>query len=317
MTTITLGAITFARFEIPESLPFGASQKTNVHTLVGGQKVIDVLGPMPVNPSWSGYFLNDAGLDRARYLKAQCEAGLPLSFTYSQFSYQVLITSFEARFQAGPYTPYSIALEVIADNTAPITVAPDPSPEQLVNDDLDSANGLAGDIGDATLTGMMGELSSAITTIGSFATATASALNALQVPIGLAQTQVTDLLNANTSALGAVQGVAGIVAGGDPLALAATLTGQVNAALQTPSLVALSGTLGRMSANIAAIGSGSGSLALGGGNLFSIAAQQFGDANAWTAIAQANGLTDPQVSGITTLIIPAKPGVSSGGILNA
>jgi nucleoid-associated protein YgaU len=53
-----------------------------------------------------------------------------------------------------------------------------------------------------------------------------------------------------------------------------------------------------------------------GGNLFSIAGQQYGDATAWTGIAKANNLTDPFVQGTQTLNIPAKPD-TAGGILNA
>jgi hypothetical protein len=57
-------------------------------------------------------------------------------------------------------------------------------------------------------------------------------------------------------------------------------------------------------------------LTVGGGNLFQIAEQEFADATAWAAIARANGLTDPFIQGIETLVIPAAPG-DSGGILES
>ena len=41
-----------------------------------------------------------------------------------------------------------------------------------------------------------------------------------------------------------------------------------------------------------------------GTTLFAVAAQQFGDATAWDQIATANGLSDPMVWSLTTLIIP-------------
>lgn len=52
-----------------------------------------------------------------------------------------------------------------------------------------------------------------------------------------------------------------------------------------------------------------------GGNLFQLAAQYYNDATQWTVIAQANGLTDPEVTGLQTLLIPPPSSQESGGIL--
>lgn len=51
-----------------------------------------------------------------------------------------------------------------------------------------------------------------------------------------------------------------------------------------------------------------------GGNLFQIAAQYLGDATQWNRIAEANGLTDPMIYGLTTLNIPAPNPAAGGGI---
>lgn len=53
-----------------------------------------------------------------------------------------------------------------------------------------------------------------------------------------------------------------------------------------------------------------------GTTLFHLAVQAYGDATLWNRIAYANGLVDPWISGIATLVIPrdnGKPG--NGGIL--
>lgn len=55
-------------------------------------------------------------------------------------------------------------------------------------------------------------------------------------------------------------------------------------------------------------------LTVNGGNLFSIAAQQLGDATQWIRIAQLNNLSDPMLSGIVTLLIPAPDANAGGGI---
>lgn len=51
-------------------------------------------------------------------------------------------------------------------------------------------------------------------------------------------------------------------------------------------------------------------------SLYALAAQYYGNADDWTTIAEANGLTDPMVNGTMTLTIPASA-ISTGGILNA
>ncbi len=51
-------------------------------------------------------------------------------------------------------------------------------------------------------------------------------------------------------------------------------------------------------------------------NLYRIAVQYYGDANLWTVIAKANGLTDPSVKAVIPLVIPPSPPTSTGGVLN-
>jgi len=55
-------------------------------------------------------------------------------------------------------------------------------------------------------------------------------------------------------------------------------------------------------------------LSVAGGNLFEIAARQLGDATQWIRIAQLNGLSDPMLSGVVTLVIPDANTAAGGGI---
>ena len=52
-----------------------------------------------------------------------------------------------------------------------------------------------------------------------------------------------------------------------------------------------------------------------GGDLFRIALQVYGDAQAWNLIAQANGLLDPVITGQVTLVIPPYTPAQTGGVL--
>jgi hypothetical protein len=51
-----------------------------------------------------------------------------------------------------------------------------------------------------------------------------------------------------------------------------------------------------------------------GGNLFALAALYLNDATQWIRIAQANRLSDPQLTGVNTLIIPPVNPAAGGGL---
>lgn len=55
-------------------------------------------------------------------------------------------------------------------------------------------------------------------------------------------------------------------------------------------------------------------IVVAGGNLFRIAAEYLDDATQWLRIAQLNGINDPMLSGVTTLLIPDLDPDSGGGI---
>jgi hypothetical protein len=57
------------------------------------------------------------------------------------------------------------------------------------------------------------------------------------------------------------------------------------------------------------------SVTVAGGNLFRIAAEQLGDATQWIRIAQLNGLSDPMLSGVVTLLIPDMDAHAGGGVV--
>ena len=56
-------------------------------------------------------------------------------------------------------------------------------------------------------------------------------------------------------------------------------------------------------------------ITVGSGNLYNIALKYLGDAQQWNRIAQANGLKDPVLTGVTTLKIPAENLQATGGVL--
>ncbi len=62
--------------------------------------------------------------------------------------------------------------------------------------------------------------------------------------------------------------------------------------------------------------SGSTTLTVAGGDLYRIAAEQYGDASLFVQLMEANGLTDPVLpAGLTQIVLPAGL-VSTDGVPN-
>jgi hypothetical protein len=86
--------------------------------------------------------------------------------------------------------------------------------------------------------------------------------------------------------------------------------------IQAANLYDLRSTVGRMAANLSAVGAGGAQVVMAGGDLYHLASTSYNDATAWTTIAKANKLTDPIVQGVQTILVPPLPG-SSGGVLSS
>jgi hypothetical protein len=130
-------------------------------------------------------------------------------------------------------------------------------------------------------------------------------LNSVIQPLAAAAERVAVLNGAADSSIAGAPGFSGIIAGGSGPGMAATFSLQTSAVLQQTSLARLAAVIGRMTANLNAAGSSDNVIKTVSANLFAIAASEYGDANDWTTIAQANGLSDPFVSGPADLIIPS------------
>lgn len=55
-------------------------------------------------------------------------------------------------------------------------------------------------------------------------------------------------------------------------------------------------------------------LTVAGGDLFRVAAEHLGDATQWVRIAQLNGLSDPLLVGVVTLLLPDPDPGAGGGV---
>ncbi len=327
-------SITFEGVELPQSVSWGGEQMLAVHQLVGGDRIIDTLGAKPEPIQWSGIFFGQTAVERARYLDTVRQGGGAVVLTWDEFAYVGVLARFQAQYLQPWQVRYSITIEVMQDATAAQSSAPPESLISLLNNDTSSASCLGNLIGDSTLSNLLGNVSSAVQSLNSvveavtapIATATAcvqqatqtaqAAVNALVQPLSLAQTRVTSLIGSVDNAAQTVSAIgSGVFNGATPQAIQSLTTANLGYQNAQP-LYALQSTLGRMQANVAAAmpGASAKTMPVNGGNLQAIAAQQYGDATLWPAIAKINGLTDPMLpTGPMTLQIPSAS-IAAGGL---
>ncbi|KAF1009479.1 MAG: hypothetical protein GAK28_00117 [Luteibacter sp.] len=313
-TVVTLGDFQFRDMEVPESILFGGGQALVVHKLVGGQRVVDAMGPDDAPKDWRGWFRGQDAVSRARYIDTLRKQGRALTLTWDAFRFNVVIATFEADFRRAYEIPYRISLEVVEDLTAPITQVAGGSIDDAMGDDMSSAIGLGGSIGDGALSSALGTLNSAVTGVSSFANASTSVINSVLGPIGTVLTRTNQLIAGAGNSIQNI-GTLGGVLPNTPIGLSSqSLAAQVVAFNQLPNLYALQNVVGRMRSNLGSVAGAGRSVPVSGGNLMDMAASQYGDATAWTGIAKANGLSDPMLTGLQTISVPLRAD-NAGGLL--
>lgn len=312
---LKLGDFTFTDKEVPEKIAIGGAHRLATKELIGGIRVVDAMGAIEDDLEWSGWLLGVNAASRRDFLKAYRLAGTVLTLTWADLRYQVIVRQFTADFRRQYEYQYRIACEIVADLTSVSSLSTTAlGIDDVVNADLGTANNLAGSVGDTSLTSLMSTVSSAVGAVSTFSGASPSTLNSVLQPLAAATQRVAVLQATGDTSVSSALGFAGLVAGGNGENMAMTLTTQLGAVQQLASLSQLSGVLGRMTQNLTSAGGSDNTVTVAGGNLYSLAASQYGDATDWTSIAQANGLTDPFVTGTQDLVIPAVP-ADAGGIL--
>lgn len=312
--SVTGEVFTFARYELPETLPFGGGQSLVVHRLVGGTKYIDAMGPDPEPLTWSGFFVGNNGLDRARYLDGVRKSGVPVKVTWSELSFQAVIKTLTFDFLMPYRIAYHITLEVSQDLTSPVDTPPGPSLEQLVFDDISTCQALVDSLGIPALSDVFGDLVDTVQSITDFTHEVTGKIKGVLYDIHGVQMCVGDLLSSATLAIQQLSTLGGVLPGNSLTRNIQNFSTQQTAVVQTASLLAITKTLGRVALNLGQIASSAKVVTIAGTDLYRQAAQTYGDPMGWTSIAQANGLTDPEISAVADVSIPAQ-GVNNG-VLN-
>lgn len=135
---LLLGGFVFQDFEIPEKLTglLSGKQMLAVKKQIGGQRVIDAMGPDPADIRWSGRFQGEDVASRASQLASMRDAGQPISLICDAIALTVVICEFNVSYERPWQATYDIHLIVQPEDTDDISSSLD----DLVSYDLQNSN---------------------------------------------------------------------------------------------------------------------------------------------------------------------------------
>jgi hypothetical protein len=144
--SLSLGEVTFTNMEVPEKINFGGKQRVAVQALIGGGRVISVLGIDDGEISFSGIFSGSDAANRAQILDVARALGATLPLVWDRFFYAVVISEFTAEYRKPTLIPFTIHCEVVTDPVAALAALAAPL-VSLVGNDLTAAAALSDQAG--------------------------------------------------------------------------------------------------------------------------------------------------------------------------
>ena len=247
-TVVTLGGFVFTSWGVPARVNGGGRQKLVVHRLIGGQRVIDVLGWDADRIVFSGRLRGAGAAGNARLLETAARSGNPVVFSYWTNRYQVLVDGFEWQFERYYEVSYQVGLTVLSDLTQDGWIGSDDTLDEIVNADLTAVAGTTG-----ALPGVVSALTAvtaAQTAIGTLQGASPVTLLPLVQAVGAALT-VSQTTGASLDAGFPVTAAGGVVGGGDPASLASSLAAQTSGMQQLAASTQTTALLTRVQSNLA------------------------------------------------------------------
>ncbi len=110
---IQLGSIELRDFEVPQSVRFGGRHRLAVHALVGGQRIIERLGPDDDDIKFQGIFSGPAAESRAKAFDDLRLSGEIVWLTWESFRRRVIVRSLSADYHSPWWIPYQIGCTVV------------------------------------------------------------------------------------------------------------------------------------------------------------------------------------------------------------
>lgn len=313
-TTVQLGDFEFKDFEVPERIPFGGSQALVVHRMIGGTRIVDAMGREDAPISWSGLMTGSDADDRSDELDAIRVAGQPVSLTWGSKSYTVVVQTASFDYQRFYQIGYSISCVVVEDNSDAYS-SDDTDTDSVIASDISDATDLADSIGDSDLSDLVSTVSDAIDEIDGVINATTSQLTAISDACTVATDKISEMIDTDETTINGFSTYVGVTTGstyGTATTNMETLTDAIN---QETSLLSLQSSLNRISTNVSADNVRGATVRTAGGTLYKLATDAYGDVSGWTTIAQQNGISDPVLTGVNSLHVPATNNDTDGVLI--
>ena len=207
---VSLGGVSFKDFEVPERVAFGGAQRLAVQRLLGGGRVVNVLGADDGEIVFGGICSGDDASARARTLDETRISGSVVPLLWGDFFYNVVVAEFVADYAKPWWIPFQLKCVVTEDPLVAIASA-SAGAAALIAGDIAAAAGLSGQAG---------------VSIAALATPTATGLAAAQASIGAAMAAAGGALNNGVVAVAeAADAPSGVAAINQVVASSATLAG--------------------------------------------------------------------------------------------
>ena len=246
-TIIWLGGYSFNSWGVPARINGGGRQQLVVHQLIGGARVIETLGWNADDVCFRGRLRGLAASVEVRLLETLARSGQPVVFSYWSNRYQVVVRSFRWCFERYYEISYELDLTVLADLTQDAWQVLSTTLDEAFGADLLLVSSVS--LGLPALATTLTLVSSAQAAVGVLQGASAVTLlpvaGAVQTSLGAAQA-----MQATLDAASPVGAAGGVVAGGDPQVLAASLAGQATGYQNLASATQASAVLTRMQMNL-------------------------------------------------------------------
>lgn len=110
--TVSIGSVVLRAFEVPSVVHYGTSQRVAIHRLGNGSRVVDCLGPDPLDISFSGTLTGTDADMRASVLKTFCESGQDVPLSWGTSYYQVIVRQFTTRYMSPVWIEYDLTCTV-------------------------------------------------------------------------------------------------------------------------------------------------------------------------------------------------------------
>lgn len=182
-TTLTLGGFTFRDMEIPDKINFGGEHKLVVHELVGGERIIDAMGRNDTNIEWSGLIQGSDAIDRAMTLENFRTSGQPVTLSWFNLSFVVVVEKFIAYTEKYYQVTYEIGCKTVTSGLDLFGLASLLGFDQSILNDLAFANTIATQLNIPVINTAMSSLSGSINSVSTFNGASSSTIAGVNAPL--------------------------------------------------------------------------------------------------------------------------------------